>query len=161
MFLLQYTASIGFPINEETGGSLEANGTFRCNFPLPESGITITVCISRGQLLVFGSLSIPNPNPSYNDFFINLHLDNGSHALECKSVFVPSPEFPCISPPLSTARKRSVPESQHQTQSSRVVYLSIIGKGEVNVFVVNSTGGNVIHYETTPSKSPGSCKTCE
>ena len=139
---------------------------YRCNYPLLRSGITITVCISTGHVVMFGSLSVPNPNAAHHDFSINIKLENETHALECKSIYIPSPDFLCIdtlsNDPIPS-RKRSVPTHQDQSpHSSGVVYLSFIGKDKVNHFVVNSSGGNNVEKShTTPTHSSEPCKNCK
>ena len=132
---------------------------YRCNYPLLRSGVTITACITQGHIIVYGSLSVPNPNSAHNDFRINIMSENSSQAEECESIFVPNPDFLCIntlSNDQKTSRKRSVPTHQDQSpHSSGVVYLSFIGKDKVNHFVVNSSGGNNVEKShKTPTHSP-------
>ena len=133
---------------------------YRCNYPLFRSGITITVCISTGQVIMFGSLSVSNPNAAHHNFSISIKSKNETDTLECKSIYIPNPDFLCINTRSTNdpipSRKRSVPTHQDQSpHSSGVVYLSFIGKDKVNHFVVNSSGGNNVEKShTTPTHSP-------
>ena len=51
---------------------LSKNKGIRYNLLVPVTGITVQVCITEGHIRVYGSVSVPNPNPAFHDFFIEL-----------------------------------------------------------------------------------------
>ena len=139
------TSTDSFPVdtNEETNGTLDENGVFRCNFEIPYIGITVTVCITEGHIQMYGSFSVPNPNSALYDFYLDLVYEGNENNSEiCGRTFVAPPSH-CIRTRTTTSNQK-LHKRTVSPESSTIVYLAVVGKDKVNTFVLNSTEGNII-----------------
>ena len=91
-------------------------------FDFPNEGITLKIDITQGQLLVYGSFSILNPNSLTADFSFQSTSDGISYFI--------SPELYQS----STIR--------FNVSRSADLYISLIGLQNNNIFLLNSTFGD-------------------
>ena len=127
--------------NEEMNVTLGENKTIRYNFLIPAIGVTVDVCITEGHIHAYGSVSVPNPNSAFYDFFIELDIEHYEHrARICHSAYVEV----CRS---NTTRPRPRRQTSESNSDNQVVYLSIVGMAKESSFVVNGTAGEVYHAD--------------
>lgn len=177
-----HTASVPADVEEEMNGTLDGNETIRYHFPIPVIGITVEVCVSQGHILVYGSVTVPNPNSAFYDWFLELNYEHRSNeSVICENHFFDPSTIPDRDPPdtikASSTASYTSPSPNHVTTSSQVVqtpqpsmapdsggdhtviltdktlYLSIVGKQNENNFVLNGTVGDV-YPEDDGSVSP-------
>ena len=146
-------------VGNGTNGSLTEKETFRFNIEIPWTGLTLSVCVTTGHIIVYGSFSTTNPNSAVHDFYLEIHVPHQqeeSESEECREVFIkPSineHSSQCIHNPITPSdnRKRS---ASHSSPDNNIVYLSIIGKDDNNSFVMNTTYGNTLDI-ISPTTSP-------
>lgn len=140
-------------VEVETNGSLDEDETFRCNIQIPIIGLTLTVCVTTGHVIVYGSFSITNPNRAINDFYLEIHVPHESESEICREVFIDNERSSeCIHSPItpsSPLHTRSAPSSPDKT-----VYLSFMGKDDNNSFIMNTTYGNSLNIFSHSTSSP-------
>ena len=56
-------------------GTLEKEGVVRYEFEIPPHGLSLNVCVSEGEIVVYGSTLIPNANPALHDFMFLVGAD--------------------------------------------------------------------------------------
>ena len=148
MHINMLIASQAINTDEEVNVTLAENKTIRYNFLIPVIGVTVKVCITGGHIRAYGSVSIPNPNSAFNDFFIELDYENDNDT--CGHAYVE----PC-------ATSSSPPRSRRQTSQShtnnQIVYVSIEARDKDSSFAVDTITGDVyrdVNNGSTPeSKS--------
>ena len=171
--LLFSTVSVPANTDEEMNGTLDQNETVRYHFPIPVIGITVEVCIIVGHVVVYGSVSVPNPNSAFYDWLLELEFKPEDEQTEfCESIYfdpstIPPPvkkppdshsPSPTPVPTASVTPQPSVipgtggtiPNSVELTD--QILYLSVIGNQAENDFVLNGTAGDV--YPDTHAENP-------
>lgn len=147
-------------------------------------GITVSVCISEGHIVVYGSFSVPNPNSAIYDWLIELEYEEIDFQSEiCTSIYIdPSdihnepPTNPDNIEPSATISNTQPssysPSTTDQPQPSVVpgsgvpdtvelsdviLFISVIGKQDENNFVLNGTVGDNTPHVTpdTTTSTPG------
>ena len=185
-----HTVSIPACIDKEMNGTLHQDQTVRYNFPVPVTGITVKVCISVGHVIVYGSVSVPNPNSAFYDWL--LELDFNGMTETCKCIFLAPSKIISKLPPV--CNKASSTTSATASTSSRVphssmspcsgntfeivnltIHISVVAThNSENSFVVSGIEGDVCNVirssssGTSPSSpspgaslSPGATPTCK
>lgn len=160
MLLLSPPVSVPVSTDEEMNGTLDQNETVRYHFPIPVIGITVEVCTTVGHVIVYGSVSVPNPNSAFYDWFLELeHTLDDSQTEFCKSIFfdisttsptdnsdvsLPIPDAPTLTvtpqPSVVPGTGSTPPDSGELT--GQVLYLAVVGKLNKNNFVLNATAGD-------------------
>ena len=97
---------------------------------LPEEGMTFSLDVSQGSVVMFGSNKIQNPNEAFHDFMLS---DNQPE------LFVNEETFSS-----SSITKRQIMNNTDDTDTT--IYISIQGKSGFNNFTLNTTTGDT----TTP-----------
>ena len=83
------------------------------NLPYPSGGITLTLSVSRGRIVCYGSVSVRNPSESNYDWKVN-----------------------------TTGRVEAFLDPAVLTRIDRPrVFITSIGAGSTNTFTLNSTTG--------------------
>ena len=156
-------------------GTLDGNETVRYHFPIPVIGITVEVCVSQGHILIYGSVTVPNPNSAFYDWVFDVNYEQKHHNNEsvvCQNQFfdpstIPDKDQPdtirASSTVITSSQVMQTPQpsmapgsgSDHKTVelTDKTLYLSIVGKQKENNFVLNGTAGDVYHEGgTTPTR---------
>ena len=60
---------------ETVSGTLEKEGVVRYEFEIPPHGLSLNVCVSEREIVVYGSTLIPNANPALHDFMFLVGAD--------------------------------------------------------------------------------------
>lgn len=103
----------------------------RYNYQIQEGGITIRLCIQEGHVVLYASLTVPNPNRALNDFVLDAVFDGN----ECKDVFVdPDVMVDSISDKERLGKRQTPPE--------RNLFVSIEGISNSSTFTLNTTMGD-------------------
>ena len=167
-----HTASVPADVEEEMNGTLDGNETIRYHFPIPVIGITVEVCVSQGHILVYGSVTVPNPNSAFYDWFFEVnheHMHHNNQSVACQNQFfdpstIPDKDRPdtiWVSSTVITSSQTPQPSMapgsgfDHKTVelTDKILYLSIVGIQNENNFFLNGTVGDVYH-EGDDSDSP-------
>ena len=123
---------------EIVNNSLEANQSSFFQLDLPQEGITISIDVMEGHVVLYASNKIQNPNEAFYDFKLEVDSTIGD-------LYMSSSDF---LDPLTGLKKRQT------TASSITVYFTIQGKKAINDFSMNTTMGDVtgsfnfVHYKT-------------
>ena len=81
-----YAAAIPVETGDSVSGTLDKEGVVRYEFEIPPHGLSLNVCVSEGEIVVYGSTLVPNANPALNDFMLLVGADS------CMNVTVDSSE---------------------------------------------------------------------
>ena len=112
--------SIPADTSNEMNGTLDEDESVRYHFPIPVVGITVRICVSGGHVIVYGSVSVPNPNSAFYDWLLDLEYGDRNNETEiCDNVFIDPSKIPTKAPPTGPPTSRT-PASQAMPQSSRV-----------------------------------------
>lgn len=170
-------ASVPSDTVSDVNGTLDKNETIRYNFPIPVVGITVRVCVSEGHVVVYGSVSIPNPNSAFYDWMIDVEFNKENHLEEtCNHVYFDPENIP-TKPPfpydgVTSSRLQPTPTSVPPTGGSPppdigsgsneltdlTLYLSVIGIMQENNFNLNSSSGDTYPESTPqPNESKPAC----
>ena len=122
------TASVPADVEEEMNGTLDGNETIRYHFPIPVIGITVEVCVSQGHILVYGSVTVPNPNSAFYDWIFELnyeHMHHGNESVACQNQFFDPSTIPDKNRPdsirASSTASYTNPSPNHIIASSQVI----------------------------------------
>ena len=112
--------------------------------------MTLKVNVTQGNLLVYGSFSVQNPNNLTQDFSVMSNGNDIDHFI--------SPELLRQSTDNrdggGSRKKRQTPTPTNATDAN--VYLSIVGLNDNNTFVLNTTFGDTTEsIPSTTSTSSG------
>ena len=108
----------------------------RYSYLIQEEGVTIRLCIQDGSVVLYASLTVPNPNRALNDFALDAIL----HGDICEDVFVDPNMIPNVQ---EGRRKRQVSSSPE-----RILFVSIEGIAESSTFTLETTMGNTANCKT-------------
>ena len=81
-----YAAAIPVETGDSVSGTLEKEDVVHYEFEIPPHGLSLNVCVSEGEIVVYGSTLVPNANPALNDFMLLVGADS------CMNVTVDSSE---------------------------------------------------------------------
>ena len=138
MHIIICTASVKIKNNEVRGiREIGQNETFRYNFVFRRQ-VEVKVCISKGQVEIYISTGIPNPNSAYYDWHLELESSQDSNDSKiCDSVII-DPENSTHFTSRSL-RLRQLPPPSPDHEYGETVYFTVIGRAPRNVFeVLNS-----------------------
>ena len=114
-------------------GSLGERETIRYEFPLPEDGVTVKMCVQTGQVNLCTSTEIPNPNSALYDHKLEVKAQSpGTEA--CGDVYIGEQ---------GDLKRRSVIEKSNTT-----LFMSLTGMDGYNEFSFNSTVGDTTTGKT-------------
>ena len=102
-------------------GTLDEDESVRYHFQVPIAGITLDVCVSGGHVIVYGSVSVPNPNSAFYDWMIEVEFDkNDNRTEQCDNIFFDPDKIPTKAPPTNPpiSQTHASPTSSSQTSSS-------------------------------------------
>ena len=86
---------------------------------------------------MYGSVSIPNPNSAFHDFFVELDFEKHKNETEiCGHAYVEQ----CVS---SLSPPRSRRDTSQSSTDDQVVYISIEARDKDSSFAVNGIAGDV------------------
>ena len=108
--------------------------------------MTLKVNVTQGNLLVYGSFSVQNPNNLTQDFSVMSNGNDIDHFI--------SPELLKQSTDRDgggSRKKRQTPTPTNATDAN--VYLSIVGLNDNNTFVLNTTFGDTTESIPTTTES--------
>lgn len=127
----------------EVGGEMMEQGftpddTARYSYSYQEEGVTIRLCVQNGRVVLYASLTVPNPNRALNDFALDAFLLGDI----CEDVFVDPSMMPDVQ---GTGGRR-----RRQTSSSpeRILFVSIEGIAESSTFTLETTMGNTANCKS-------------
>ena len=78
-YIMEYTctlpcaATIPVEAGSSLTGSLEEGGLVRYELQVPPHGLSLNICVSQGEILIYGSSVVPNPNSALNDFNLTVN----------------------------------------------------------------------------------------
>lgn len=81
-----YIGTIAKDVGIQLQGSLEHGGKIRYEFEMPLEGMTVNLCVSEGQVHLYSSFLLPNPNSALYDYKCKAHAVDNSL---CDDVFIP------------------------------------------------------------------------
>ena len=114
-------------------GSLGEGETIRYEFPLPEDGVTVKMCVQTGQVNLYTSTEVPNPNSALYDHKLEVKAQSpGTEA--CDDVYIGEQ---------GDLKRRSVIEKLNTT-----LFMSLTGMDGYNEFSFNSTLGDTTTGKT-------------
>ena len=112
------------------------------NYPIRDGGLTITLCVQAGRVILYASFFVPNPNRALNSFV----LDAISHQQKCEDVYVPNNSVNQE----SNRRKRQVLGS-----IERILYVSIEGVAstshlqlKLTLEILHNVSVQILYYTT-------------
>lgn len=143
--LTYYHAVVDQPqrVGQPGQGTIGLGDSVRISFSAPaEEGITVRFCIHEGQIALYASTSVPNPNAAINDWSTTIRAPQYQHTIVCSTTYFDDLSSPNLTP-------RNVPPSRSNTRSKRQVsdetmatlYISIEGHENYNEFSLNSSVG--------------------
>lgn len=106
------------------------------NYPIRDGGLTITLCVQAGRVILYASFFVPNPNRALNSFV----LDAIFHQQKCEDVYVPD-----------NLINQEPNRRKHQVLGTdeRTLYVSIEGVASTSHFTIETDSG-----DTTQCKCP-------
>ena len=107
-------------------------------------GMTIRLCVPNGNVILFASTDISNPNEAYNDFVLQPSLITGATCAD---------EYVDIVSLLSTHQRSPVSEAVVNDTVSVTLYVSIEGKRENSSFTLTSFTGDLTESEQYITKN--------
>ena len=125
----------------------------RTNFPLPVEGITIRLCVSRGKITFYASVSSTSPNSAVYDWMSEIGIGCDDIFIDPRNVENDNIGSNDNSNRVDTnngRRKRQTLNSTMDEYVDLTLYVSIEGTEETNSFVLQTTTGNT----STPSEQP-------
>ena len=114
-------------------GSLEKGGLVRYEFEVPPDGLSLNICVSQGEIELYSSFTVPNPNSALND-----------HMLLVKS------NESCMN--VNIYRHNSTTTAPN-TQNS--VFVSLEGKESQNIYMIVTSEGEPSAAEEEASGEEG------
>ena len=116
-------------------GNLDEGENIRYEFPLPEDGVTLKMCVQNGQVNCYASTEITTPNSALHDY--KLEVKAQSPGMEaCDDVYIQQPTE-------SRDRdRRAVIEKSNTT-----LFMTLTGMDEYNEFSFNTTLGDTTSGE--------------
>ena len=114
-----------------SSGNLTRGSQHRLNFEVPIQGMTVRLCIWRGNVAFYASFSVPNPSSDLNDLELQR---NESWTSECNRLFIRNPNRGNHQ---STRRKR-----QMVINSSTTLYIVIEGIEQENLYTMGTSIGD-------------------
>ena len=100
--------SVPADTSNEMNGTLDEDESVRYHFPIPVVGITVRICVSGGHVIVYGSVSVPNPNSAFYDWLLDLEYGDRNNETEiCDNVFVDPSKIPTKAPPTGPPTSQS------------------------------------------------------
>ena len=100
-------------------GTLDEDESIRYHFPIPVAGITIHLCVSSGHVVIYGSVTIPNPNSAFYDWMVEVDFGGVTNETEiCDNIFVNPDKIPTKTPPTSSKSESHTSTSQATATSS-------------------------------------------
>ena len=119
--------SVAARIGNGLEGTLDMGENIRYQYPLPEDGMTIKICVQDGKVVLYASTRVTTPNSALYEY--KLDISGRSSGTEvCDDVFVKSSE---------SKKRNVVPESSNIT-----LYVALNGEEQSNTFALNSTIGD-------------------
>ena len=95
-------------------GTLDENETIRYQFSIPAEGMFVGICVSKGYVIAYASLSVPNPNSAFYDWTLEVEHDSGKSE-NCEYFFIDA-----------------------ETSDNRSLFLAVTGNSQQNVFTLES-----------------------
>ena len=132
-YLFAFTPTAKVEIFNETSGSLDESEVINYVLTIPSLGMTLQVCVLKGKIQLYGSVTLPNPNSALNIFTLNLNCSHTECQMNsvCQDIYVPYNQGP---------NTRSV---QDETDRESVVHISVKGASAgKNSFILNTTEGS-------------------
>ena len=115
-------------------GSLGEGETIRYEFPLPENGVTVKMCVQTGQVNLYTSTEVPNPNSALYDHKLEVKVQSpGTEA--CDDVYIIGEQ--------GDLKRRPITEKLNTT-----LFMSLTGMDGYNEFSFNSTLGDTTDGKT-------------
>ena len=118
--------------------SIQQNVATFLQVALPEEGITFSLDVSEGSVVMYGSNKIQNPNEAFHDFMLSDDKPD---------IFVNQETF---SPSTGTTKP---PGINNTNNIDITVYLSIQGQRALNNFTLNTTVGDTTEDIDEPTKN--------
>ncbi len=134
--LLCLTVPIPAEVEDVVRGELDQGQQIRYELPIPEEGVTISLCVNDGRIVLYASTTIPNPNEAYYDFKLD--------CIDCNACefFVDPNEFaPEVTTPRGR-RKRADDNSTMTVFTNLTLYISMEGVETNNIFEIQSDIGD-------------------
>ena len=135
-YLFAFTPTAKVEIFNETSGDLDESEVINYVLTIPSLGMTLQVCVLKGKIQLYGSVTLPNPNSALNIFTLNLNCSHTECQMNsvCQNIYVPSNQSS------SGVNTRSV---QDETDRESVVYILVKGASAgKNSFILNTTEGS-------------------
>ena len=94
-------------------GTLDQDESIRYHFPIPVAGITIHLCVSSGHVVIYGSVTIPNPNSAFYDWMVEVDFGGATNETEiCDNFYVNPDKIQTKTPPASSNSESHSPTTQ-------------------------------------------------
>lgn len=117
----------------------------RLNFPLPVEGVTVRLCVSRGKLVLYASVSSTSPNSAVYDWMSEIGIGCDDIFIDPRDVGNDNIGSNDNSNRVNTnngRRKRQALNSTMDEYVDLTLYVSIEGVEETNSFVFQTTTGD-------------------
>ena len=112
----------------------------RYQFPVPEEGLTVRLCVRNGLIVLYASTTIPNPNQAYYDWKLE--------CIDCDDceMFVDPEDFEVIPADVEVPQRRRrqamVNTTEEVVYTNFTVYISVEGMEDRNTFELNTDVGD-------------------
>ncbi len=128
-------ASVPEEVGQPVSGVLDQRQQARYQFPIPEQGITVRLCVQSGQIVFYASTFVPNPSNVLNEY--------GMDCVDCGSceLFVGPPDIPGIVTEEPIARRRRQ-AAGNGTSEGVTLYISMEGVQERSSFELQTDVGD-------------------
>ena len=86
-----FIGTIPREVGSQQNGSLERGGQIRYEFQVPTEGLELILCVSQGEIELYGSFTVSNPNAALHDY---MYAVNSSDTVTCVDVVIEPPQTP-------------------------------------------------------------------
>ena len=100
---------------------MEQGGQIRYEFQVPTEGLELILCVSHGEIELYGSFTISNPNAALHDY---MYAANSSDTVTCVDVAIKPPQTPGYN------------TSNSSIASLDIIFISLEGIEEQNDFTI-------------------------
>lgn len=115
----------------------------RYQYPVPEDGLTLSLCVMNGRVVIYASTTVPNPNKAYYDYMCNCS------SFDCNSceIYVGPDDF--SQPQVTSGNRRRKRTDNNSTFTNFMLYIAMEGVETNNTFELQNNIGDTSSGNTT------------